>query len=167
VKNLEVKARVANLEAALETAERLAGDCHADIQQTDTYFEVHEGRLKLREYDDNAELIFYNRPDSGEPRYSDYHISEVSNPYVVKKVIGSNLGVKTVVKKRRRLFLIENTRIHVDEVERLGNFLEFEVVFSENTIPDDARRIVDELIDEFGIKEEDLVRGSYCDLLEQ
>jgi len=45
--------------------------------------------------------------------------------------------------------------------------VEFEVVFSENTIPDDARRVVDELIDEFGIKEEDLVRGSYCDLLEQ
>lgn len=165
MKNLEVKARVVSIEAAMETAARLAGSLSLDIQQTDTYFIVHEGRLKLREEDDKAELIFYNRPNSREPKYSDYLISEVGNPTVVKKVLESNLGVKTVVTKHRKVFLLENTRIHIDEVDDLGNFVEFEVVLGENTRLDDSRRTVDWLINEFGIKVADLVEGSYCDLL--
>jgi len=166
VNNLELKARISSVEAAVKTAERLAGVCHADIHQTDTYFKVHEGRLKLREYEDTAELIFYNRPDSRDPKYSTYYISEVSNPFVFNTVLGNNLGVKAIVKKRRRVFLLENTRIHIDEAEGLGDFLEFEVVFGEDTTPDGARKMVALLMDEFDIKDEDLVGRSYCDLLE-
>jgi len=56
-------------------------------------------------------------------------------------------------------------RIHLDRVEDLGEFIEFEGV-----VPDggDSARFASLLTDlrqSFGIEEEDLLRGSYSDLL--
>ena len=167
MRNLEVKAKVTNLEATLVTATRLSGSCFSDVQQIDTYFFVPEGRLKLREYESTAELIFYNRPDSKQPRSSDYLIAEIEQPTAVKEILTRALKVRTVVDKRRRVFLVGNTRIHVDEVESLGAFLEFEVVLEDSTGQEDPKVTVEWLISEFGIKETDMVDGSYNDLLEQ
>lgn len=167
MKNLEIKAKISNLQYALDIAATLTGNGFEEIYQTDTYFNIHEGRLKLRKYGDIAELIFYKRPDGREPEWSNYLISEVKSPIVIKEILESIHGVKTVVKKRRRLFLLENTRIHIDEVDNLGIFLEFEVVTNENTNPDDSRKTIDMLISEFGIEENDLIEASYCDLQEE
>ncbi|MHB8896671.1 MAG: class IV adenylate cyclase [Candidatus Geothermincolia bacterium] len=166
MKNLEIKARIENLEAAVETATILAGSCHSDVRQVDTYFFVPTGRLKLREYGDTAELISYHRPDTREPKFSEYEIALISDPSGVKEALAAALGIKCVVTKRRRVFLTGNTRIHVDEVEDLGAFLEFEVVLGGSGDLEDPASTVARLSREFGITEEDLVDVSYCDLLE-
>jgi len=174
MRNIEIKARVRSLAEAERTASRLAGpEPHAVLVQNDTYFNVSSGRLKLREQSDEttgesiAQLVYYNRPDETGPRGCDYEIARVSEPEKMAHLLGSALGVEVVVAKRRTLYLYENVRIHLDRVDNLGEFIEFEAVMPEGEPDGSGESVVRRLIDEFSLKTEDLVEVSYCDLLRE
>ncbi|EMP29392.1 hypothetical protein UY3_13500 [Chelonia mydas] len=115
--------------------------------------------------DGQGQLIFYERPDSEGPKLSHYSISPTADPAGLVAVLSEALGVQGVVKKERRLYMVGQTRVHLDRVEGLGDFLELEVVLSEQQSPEDGERVARRLMEELGVQEEDLVAGAYLDLL--
>uniref|UniRef100_A0A8C4XWJ6 CYTH domain-containing protein n=1 Tax=Gopherus evgoodei TaxID=1825980 RepID=A0A8C4XWJ6_9SAUR len=115
--------------------------------------------------DGRGQLIFYERPDSEGPKVSHYSICPTADPAGLVAVLSQALGVQGVVKKERRLYVVGQTHVHLDRVEGLGDFLELEVVLSEQQSPEDGERMARRLMEELGVQEEDLVAGAYLDLL--
>lgn len=129
--NIEIKLRVPNWEESLKVAEKLYGPPRT-LLQTDTCFNSSSGRLKLRECSDvGAELISYQRTDDPAIRECKYLRMTVQSPLVLKEALCRSHGLQSCVRKTRFLFLVDNTRIHFDRVETLGEFVEFEYVVSD------------------------------------
>ena len=166
--NVEVKIRIkGDLEGLRERAGALAGQPSKLIRQEDTFFRTPRGRLKLRVPDTgSAELIYYERTNGPGPKPSVYIVARVDDPAALKAVLSAALGVRGVVRKQRELFLAGNTRIHLDDVEGLGSFLELEVVLSDSDAPAPASQRCLELMNLLGAREGDLVECAYIDLLE-
>lgn len=164
--NVEIKARCNNhsfIRAYLKTHDAVFKG--TDVQ-TDTYFNVNDGRLKLREGNIENNLIYYNRNNQAGPKSSHFHLVKIEDVNGVKEVLESSCGIKMIVRKRREIYYIENVKFHIDEVPGLGAFIEIE---AGNIL---ANKTESELLDqcnfylkEFGIKEEDLVAESYSDML--
>ncbi len=164
MRNLEFKARCPDLKAALATARVLGADLWGDLRQTDTYFDVPNGRLKLRETPGfQAELIFYARNEEGDSRPSDYDLAHSPEADAMRELLARALGVRATVKKRRTLLLLDATRIHLDNVEGLGAFLEIEVPVKADEAA--AKLQIDSLIGGLGFSWEDCIRASYEDLI--
>lgn len=163
-KNLELKARIADAEAAEALARRLGAEDGGLLRQVDTYFNAPHGRLKLREINGlEAQLIAYDRPEDEAQRYSQFRVVSVSDPAGMKALLSEALGLRGTVAKRRHLYLWNDCRIHVDQVEGLGDFLEFEVLSQGNACSDWDRMEV--LMLHFGLRDQDAIRASYSDLL--
>jgi adenylate cyclase class 2 len=95
--------------------------------QTDTYYQIPQGRLKLREEtSSDGQLIYYLRPDLNDSRISDYEIYVTQDAKALNAILSQSLGLRAVIQKVRQLFLFRNVRIHLDRVEKLGFFLELE-----------------------------------------
>jgi len=161
--NIDLKARLQDSDAAYHIAHELCDrGPDAVLHQIDTYLTVPKGRLKLREIvtrennEHSAELIFYERADDAGPKKCDYEITPVANPVELKGTLSAALGIRTVVVKERTLFLYENVRIHLDRVEGLGSFLEFEAVMSDGVPSEQGEPLVAELMRRFGIEEGDI-----------
>jgi predicted adenylyl cyclase CyaB len=174
LRNIELKARLADLQAARNVARTIATKRLGVQQQADTYFHCRHGRLKLRQIDGlSAQLIWYARPDQQGPKASQYQLVPISNAETLKAALAAALGVRVVVQKRREIFLVDNVRIHLDEVAGLGDFLEFEAVLGPETDailgPETAdaagRAQLDQLIETFALDPGDLLSGSYGDML--
>jgi predicted adenylyl cyclase CyaB len=169
--NIEIKAAVRDLEAIESTAANVAGPAPPTcLMQTDTYFNIDHGRLKLREKmgeETGAELIFYRREDSCSPKSCDYEIVSIEEPQKLKELLSEKLGVRTIVKKRRKIFLIENARIHLDQVDGLGSFFEIEIVMPPDALDEEGESFVYRLLDTFSIDPDNLLDCSYCDLMER
>jgi predicted adenylyl cyclase CyaB len=163
--NIEVKAICADpARVRRRLVERGVPLCQR-MRQVDTYFSSPRGRLKLREIDDQeAQLIHYDRPDAAAAHASEYVISPVAEPDRLKEALTRALGVRVVVEKQRELYLWQYTRVHLDNVAGLGSFLELETVVEEQT-REQAERECLEIQAALGIRPEDLVAGSYADLL--
>ncbi|SDJ58036.1 class IV adenylate cyclase [Billgrantia gudaonensis] len=164
--NIEIKAWPRDIESQERIAARLSDGPSVLIEQVDTFFHVQRGRLKLREFGDGTgELIAYDRPDASGPKQSTYSRSATDEPDSLKAALEAALGVRAVVKKKRRLFLVAQTRIHFDEVAGLGRFIELEVVLRPGQTEVEGRMIADRLMLELGIEPSDLIAGAYVDLL--
>jgi predicted adenylyl cyclase CyaB len=164
VRNLELKTRLDDPQAALRRARELGAELWGDLRQTDTYFNVPKGRLKLRETAGlQAELIAYERGEEAADRASDYEIARTPDPAPLLDVLTRALGVIAVVRKRRTLVTLDTARIHIDNVEKLGSFLEIEVAVGEDEAA--ARARFDSLLVGLGYTPEDGIRASYLDLL--
>jgi cytidine deaminase len=132
------------------------------LVQRDTYFGARHGRLKLREQNGaGAELIAYRRSDSPEAAESEYLLVPAVDPAGLSQALGRSLGTVVVVTKRRRLFLWDNVRIHLDDVDELGAFVEIEIVEPDERAPAQMARLRDAL----GIEDSALVAIGYSDLL--
>jgi predicted adenylyl cyclase CyaB len=164
--NVEIKARARNLRSVAEKA-LSAGAAEAGVfRQEDTFFRCASGRLKLRAVEGaGAELIAYERPDEPGPKLSRYELVPVSDPVRMRAALSSACGILGVVRKRRTLLLLGRTRIHLDEVEGLGEFVEVEYVREHGESQDGGRKTVRSLMKKLGIREEDLVGGAYVDAL--
>ena len=135
------------------------------MHQIDTYFNVPEGRLKLREEGlDFASLIYYHRSDMAESCYSDYHICQIQDLDSFKLILSNALGTKVIVEKIRDLWRFGNTRIHLDHVSGLGDFIELETVLRNQTEAS-AWLEHNHIKETLKIVEETLVPVSYSDLL--
>ena len=165
--NIEIKARLPDLEAVKARAEALSDAPVEVIPQEDTFFNVPRGRLKLRELaPDRAQLVYYERGDVAGPKRSDYILAGTSEPAALKAALSAALGVRGVVRKRRYLYLAGQTRIHLDEVEGLGTFMELEVVLRPGQTDAEGQVIAEGLLGKLGVKESDLIEGAYMDLIE-
>ena len=165
--NVELKARLADLDQTRRVAERLATERLPDQHQIDTYFVCRQGRLKLREINgQRAELIGYERADQAEPKPCRYHLIPVADPAALKQLLAATLGIRLVVEKHREIYLHHNVRIHLDRVSGLGTFLEFEAVLGPETDAAQGQQQVHFLRAAFGIEASDLLTGSYADLAE-
>lgn len=180
-RNIELKASCSDLDAARQAAERVGARLHLIERQRDTYFCCEQGRLKLRERwpesregtDANdtvrgtslAELIWYHRPDAVQPRASEYTRVPVGDGEAMRGVLAGALGVIVEVVKRRTVYLYHNVRIHLDEVEQLGTFVEFEAVMGAGEDESESRARLDELTREMGITRDRVVGVCYSDLL--
>lgn len=168
MRNVELKARLHDRTKAEEVCRALGAAYEGNIRQRDTYFAVREGRLKLRESDPGDDyLVFYRRPDVAGARGCDYEIAVVDRAAdrAAGRVLGAALGVLAVIEKLRTLYLWENVRVHLDEVERLGSFIEFEAVLSEKHDDADGFAKLARLQEAFGIRSEDLLETSYLELM--
>jgi adenylate cyclase class IV len=164
--NIEIKARVKDPVGFRRIATELS-DSRDVLQQDDTFFQCPKGRLKLRSFPDGSgQLIFYDRPDQPGPKESRYWISETANTDSLLLALRNALGIVGCVRKTRELFLVGQTRIHLDVVEGLGVFAELEVVMQDDQDAESGVLIATELMRELGIAEEDLMDAAYIDLLE-
>lgn len=166
--NIEIKARVHDFPALQARAVALSDTPEQVIPQEDTFFNIPTGRLKLRQLaPDSGQLVFYERPDQGGPKRSNYILTATSEPAALKAALAAALGVRGVVRKIRHLYLVGQTRIHLDEVEGLGNFMELEVVLKEGQSDSEGQAIAEDLMGRLGIHPSNLVKGAYMDHLEQ
>lgn len=165
MRNLETKARCRDLGEARRRALQLGAKEQWTRRQVDTYYAVPAGRLKLRRQEDApAELIYYRRPDMPDARWSDYQVVTVTRSTELGNLLADALGVTVHVDKTRTLLLYGNTRIHLDRVHGLGDFVELETVVQ--TQGDDEARAEHALLARaLGISQEDLVGESYADML--
>lgn len=166
-RNIEFKVGLANFAAAREIAERIATERLGVELQTDTYFRVPHGRLKLREISGRgAWLVGYVRDDRPDTRGSDYRLVEVADAGALKETLTTALGVRVVVRKVREIFLHKNVRIHLDQVEGLGAFLEFEAVLRPGNDEEvNGHALLRWLIGEFAAALGEPISASYSDLL--
>jgi predicted adenylyl cyclase CyaB len=166
VQNIEIKARYRDLERARQIAKKLPASFEKTYQQTDTYFDVKQGRLKLREFDDDvSQLIYYERPDVSQAKLSQYDIHDVPDPSRVKAMLSAALGILVVVDKHRDVYWYDEVRIHLDRVIGLGSFLEFEGVISAASETASTHEKVASLMQQFMIEKSDLIEVSYSDLV--
>lgn len=162
-RNVELKARDADPAATLRRALALGATDEGVLTQRDTYFAGARGRLKLREEADGAYLIAYVRPDGEDVRTSAYRLADVADPVAMREALDAVLGTLVTVDKRRHLLLYENVRIHLDEVDGLGAFVELEGVAAADSDLAREHELVARLREELALGEP--VAVSYSDLL--
>ena len=165
-RNVEIKARVPDLAPVRARARSLGGEPEV-IEQEDTFLPCATGRLKVRRFaDGSGELIFYRRPDRREPAESSYVVVPVADAAALVLALAGALGTRGVVRKRREVHRLGRTRVHLDRVEGLGDFVELEVVLAPGETQVEGVREAEGLIDRLGIPRDGLVEGAYIDLLE-
>jgi len=136
--------------------------------QVDTYFNVPNGRLKLREGNIEHALIHYTRSNISGAKQSDVLLYQHQPDASLKQILTTALGVKTVVDKKRKIYFIENVKFHFDDVEQLGTFVEVEAIDKDSSIGiDTLKEQCRKYAQLFGIQEKDFVAQSYSDLLLQ
>jgi homotetrameric cytidine deaminase len=166
MRNIEFKARDPQPARTLELALALGAEDRGEIAQTDTYFSRARGRLKLREQEPgDAELIQYRRADAPGARESEYRRVPAADAPGLREALDAALGTLVVVEKRRRLLLHENVRIHIDQVEGLGSFLELEAVSPPEAELSAEHERLRRLRAELEVGDDSLVAQSYSDLL--
>lgn len=167
-RNIESKARCADLQRARAIALRLGAIAHAVERQTDRYFVLDGGRrVKLRVIDGGrAELIEYQRPESAAVRASDYTVTPVRDDTAGVCLVPKGPPL-VVVRKQREILLLDNVRIHLDAVDGLGTFVELEAVVDERHDDATCRAQLTNLLSALAIGEADLIAASYADLLQQ
>jgi predicted adenylyl cyclase CyaB len=132
-------------------------------RQEDIYYKVNTGRLKLRIINSShGTLIYYNRSNKTGKRVSDYLLSHIPEPSELSKTLGILFKETVRVKKNREIFRTDEIRVHIDNVSRLGKYLEFEVIFNSFK---KAEKAMKGLIEHFKLDEKCFIKGSYSDLL--
>ena len=165
--NVEIKAVVRDL-AGLEARAAAAADTHAGelLQQHDIFLPSAKGRLKMRLVNGVGQLIYYERADEAGPKTSTFEIAPVADFDAMRTTLVAALGAPLgEVKKRRMLYLVGQTRVHVDQVEGLGDYMELEVCLKEGQSEEDGMKIAHTLKDTLGVADADLMTGAYTDML--
>ena len=166
-RNVEIKARIESVAALAPHAAALADQGPTEIVQDDTFFACASGRLKLRAFSaTSGQLIFYQRPDRAGPKESFFLISPTSSPDTLREALTLAYGQAGRVRKHRTLYLAGRTRIHLDRVETLGDFLELEVVMADGEPAEAGVTVAHDLLAKLGIAQDQLIDRAYVDLLD-
>lgn len=164
MRNIELKARLASHEIASTLCQAIDATPVGDLKQRDTYFNCTNGLMKLREVDPGDDyLVHYIRPTVADTKACDYSMATI-DALSLKPLLTDSLGAQVVVEKVRSLWLWENVRIHLDRVEGLGDFIEFEAVLSEEFDDHDGFSKLQFLRKTFGIESADLCDVSYAEM---
>ncbi|MBI4249047.1 MAG: class IV adenylate cyclase [Elusimicrobia bacterium] len=164
--NIEIKAKAADWDDQLSRAKKLCG-VRRELVQEDVFFHCRRGRLKLRVLGKKKEsyLIFYQRPDRAGSKRSHFETSPVPDPDSMIKLLSKALGEGKTVKKKRILFLAGRTRIHFDEVEGLGRFIEIEACLRPGQSAKEGKTIAGDWMRRLHIAKTELLQGAYADML--
>jgi predicted adenylyl cyclase CyaB len=164
-RNVEIKARIASVEAMAPRVAALADRGPVEIKQDDTFFVCERGRLKLRALSPTeGQLIFYRRANQAGPKESRFVISPTASPDSLRDALTLAYGSAGRVRKHRTLYLVGRTRVHLDRVESLGHFLELEVVLAEGESPDAGVKEARALMTALGLADNQLIDGAYVAL---
>jgi adenylate cyclase class 2 len=164
--NIEIKARCAEPEKIKKFLAEQGADFKGIDHQTDTYYKVPKGRLKLRQGNIENCLIFYERSNQPGPKRADVRLFTLEKDSALAEVISSALEILVVVKKKREIYFLDNVKFHIDEVDCLGSFVEIEAIDAEGRIG--AEKLTQqcaEYMHLFKITKDQLVACSYSDML--
>lgn len=164
--NIEIKARTLKADSIRQYLLNHQAELHGTDEQTDTYFNVANGRLKLREGNIENNLIYYQRTETAGVKQSNVELVKAEDGAGLRNVLTKALGVKAVVKKKREIYYIRNVKFHLDTLEKLGSFVEIEASNRFEDIPaEKLRQQCEAYMREFGVEEGDLVNMSYSDMV--
>ena len=163
LKNFEIKCRISNLSAIKEKLSSDRNYKYSVEKQRDIYYNVKSGRLKLRIINEkNSDLIYYNRKEKNSERVSNFVISSTLNFRELNFIMTEQFKVMVIVNKKREIFVKDNIRIHLDTVNKLGKFLEIEIMFKDLN---KAKKLMEELKEMLNLNSKDFIKSSYSDLL--
>ena len=164
--NIEFKAHCAHPEYVRNLLQKMGATFAGTDEQIDTYFNVSTGRLKLRRGNIENNLIYYERSDANRPRRSDVRLVRVTEPSILLGVLSHALGVHCVVAKRREIYFHDETKIHLDSLPTIGNFVEVEVISSlESPNEEEMQKTCRSWMRKLNITANDLVSASYADMI--
>jgi len=166
--NIEIKAKLNNFSIKSDIENKLENNIYVGVlDQTDIYYKVPNGRLKLRLSNDEAFLIPYVRSEDNGIKKSNYSLLKVDNKEECKEILSNMFETDVTVKKLRVVYLIDNIRIHIDNVDLLGHFIEFEAVYEDPNDEDINKEKIVNLMSILDIKEDSLIKESYKDLIQR
>ncbi len=166
MQNLEIKAKYNDLQHAEKVAIQINAVKKWTRIQKDIYFVTPNGKLKLRVVDSAAcDLIYYNRPDNKKAEISNYKIYKTQKPHELLEILTEFFSLDITVEKTRTLYIFKNVRIHLDSVNQLGSFIEFEAVLDEKNDLNVSSDHLDFLSEKFNISDNQLVNTGYFELL--
>ena len=164
--NIEIKARCTDPGFVRQYLLDHSASFKGTDLQTDTYFNVPNGRLKLREGNIENNLIFYERHNQAGPKHSDFDLVKIPDAAALKEVLRKSNGIKVVVEKKREIYYIDNVKFHIDEVPALGHFMEIEAGnIGADLSPEQLRAQCDHYMKELNILPADLIDVSYSDMM--
>lgn len=168
-KKIEIKAKIRDYDKIMAEVQAMCSSHGEIIQQEDVFFNSPNGRLKLRKRSDYSvyELVYYEKSFTEGPKLSLYSKCNIPHGEDLLNVLKMSLGVKGIVRKTRRLFLIEHSRIHIDDVEGLGKYFEIEVSLTKDQTPEEGEEVAKNTMAKLGIPPTDVVTGSYLDNLHE
>ena len=164
--NFEFKAATKDIGALEKKLLQLNPNFIGEDKQTDTYFNVTKGRLKLREGNIENSLIYYERQDVADAKQSDVLLYRHQPDKSLKDILIKLHGIKVVVNKIRKIYFIENVKFHFDNIDELGAFIEVEAIDNSGNVAFESYRIAklkdqcEKYANFFGIKSEDYVSHS-------
>lgn len=163
--NVELKAKVRNLTLLNEALTKIGAIAQGVTWQEDTFFAVPRGRLKMRcEEGGQCELIYYRRRDEPGPKVSSYFRQRVDDGTSRRQELVELFGVKNIVRKKRTLYLINSTRVHLDEIEGMGDFVEIEVPIASSKDENRAKRTVQTIMRHLAINDDELLATAYVEM---
>jgi adenylate cyclase class IV len=166
--NVEIKARLRDLALQTSLAEQLCRGNGQRLHQVDVFFRCDTGRLKLRTFGDGTgELIFYRRANKLGPKLSEYVLAPTNDPIPLRVALANAYGEVAVVEKERVVHIHQRTRIHLDRVRNLGDFLELEVVLNEGDSIESGEKEAAVLMQELQIEDSMLISDAYIDLIQR
>lgn len=164
--NFEFKARTDELDNLEKKLLKLNPKFIGEDDQTDTYFNVTTGRLKLREGNIENSLIFYERENTKEAKHSNVLLYQHQPDKALREILIKLHGIKVVVHKTRKIYFIENVKFHFDRVPGLGTFIEVEAIDHTGEIgPAKLEEQCKRYADLFAIKPGNYIQFSYSDLI--
>lgn len=167
IRNHEFKARVKDLQEYENRLLKIDPEFRGTDHQTDTYFNVKRGRLKLREGNIENALINYDRDDIAGSKKSDVILYRHAPDDALKDILTKQFGIRVIVNKIRRIYFKGNIKFHFDTVEGLGSFIEVEAIDDKDEFTTEQLRAqCDHYLNFFGVTKEQLIDRSYSDMLE-
>jgi len=167
-RNIEIKAHIDSIDKVMPKALAIATEEPTELHQDDTFFQCENGRLKLRTLNERqGELIFYQRADQAGPKTSFYLVSRTAEPDTLREVLAAAHGVLGRVIKHRTLVMTGRTRIHLDRVQGLGEFLELEVVLQDDETPSSGIAEAQQIMEKLGVSPGQLIKDAYLDMLQR
>lgn len=162
--NLELKARAPDPDRLLQRLLALNAQRLDTQRQDDEFFDCAQGRLKLRRRDgcDSGILIFYQRPDQSGAKESTFFTAPADA--ALGQVLVQALGSQGRVLKTRQRFQLGRCRVHLDELDDLGSFVELEIQLAAEEGDAVARAELMHWREALGIASADLLEGAYLDL---
>ena len=166
MKNVEIKARCTDPDIIEKILLENGADFKGTDIQTDTYFNVRNGRLKLRQGNIENSLIFYSRENQKGPKQSSFRLFRTQNLDEILPLLKDSLGILATVKKTRKIFYIDFVKFHIDNLEEFGDFVEIEVGdLEDKKTTEELEKICNHYINLFGINTADLLNDSYSDMI--
>lgn len=164
--NIEIKSRCNDFTHIISHFASSMGVTRVEMRQEDTFFNVPRGKLKMRcDKDGQCELIYYRRSSVDGIMTSSYHRQKVEQPMEKTSELRDRYGIAAVVRKHRIAFIAGHVRVHLDEVESLGKFLEIEVLANSESERNSAKHLARKLMSVLHIEKGDLIEDAYEDLL--